>query len=332
MLPSLVTWPTSTVVMLRSLAIRISAAATSLTWVTPPGTPSTSAALMVWTESITSSVGRTCLDVAEHGAEIGLGREVELVLDAAGAVGAQPHLGRGLLAGDVERAVPQPRGLGGHLEQQRGLADARLTGEQDRGAGDQAAAEHPVELGHAAGARLGVLDRHLADRHAPARSPARPATRLSARPLRDRAPGLALAAAADPLARLPAALVAVVAGRGPCRVGFAMASNLGEGADRSAARRAGGDGRLALERSHPGETMSQPTSAGRGRPGAPPRASDAGHGRRRARRLPADGLQRAEQPRAAAPRDAPARAVGDRRGSATRPTGPPGSCAPAPRT
>ena len=59
MVPSLVTWPTSTVVMLRSLAIRISAAATSLTWVTPPGTPSTSAALMVWTESITSSVGRT---------------------------------------------------------------------------------------------------------------------------------------------------------------------------------------------------------------------------------------------------------------------------------
>ena len=39
--PSLVTWPTSTTVMPRVLATRTSAAATSLTWVTPPGTPST---------------------------------------------------------------------------------------------------------------------------------------------------------------------------------------------------------------------------------------------------------------------------------------------------
>ena len=59
MVPSLVTWPMITSVMLRSLAIRISAAETSLTWVTPPGTPSTSLALIVCTESTTSSVGLT---------------------------------------------------------------------------------------------------------------------------------------------------------------------------------------------------------------------------------------------------------------------------------
>ena len=58
--PSLVTWPISTVVMLRVLATRISAAATSLTWVTPPGAPSVSAAPMVCTESTTISSGRTC--------------------------------------------------------------------------------------------------------------------------------------------------------------------------------------------------------------------------------------------------------------------------------
>ena len=45
--------------MLRVLATRISAAETSLTWVTPPGTPSMPGAPMVWTESTTSSVGRT---------------------------------------------------------------------------------------------------------------------------------------------------------------------------------------------------------------------------------------------------------------------------------
>ena len=45
--------------MLRVLATRINAAATSLTWVTPPGTPSRPEAPMVWIESTTSSVGRT---------------------------------------------------------------------------------------------------------------------------------------------------------------------------------------------------------------------------------------------------------------------------------
>ena len=57
--PSLVTWPTMTVVMLRVLATRIRAAATSLTWVTPPGTPSMPDAPIVWMESTTNSVGRT---------------------------------------------------------------------------------------------------------------------------------------------------------------------------------------------------------------------------------------------------------------------------------
>ena len=120
--------------MLRVLATRISAAATSLTWVTPPGTPSTSAAPMVCTESTTSSLGADLLDVGEHRAEVGLGGEVELVVDAAGAVGAQPHLGGRLLAGDVEGAALVAGGLGGDLEQQRALADAGLAGEQDRGA------------------------------------------------------------------------------------------------------------------------------------------------------------------------------------------------------
>ena len=152
--------------MLRVLATRIRAAATSLTWVTPPGTPSMPAAPMVWIESTTSSVGPDLLDVGEHRAEVGLGGEVELVVHAAGAVGAQPHLGGRLLAGDVEGAALVARGLGGHLEQQRALADAGLAGEQDRGAGHQPAAEHPVELGHAAGAE-GRTPRPTPGRSAP---------------------------------------------------------------------------------------------------------------------------------------------------------------------
>ena len=53
--------------------------------------------------------------------------------------------------------------LCGDLEQQRGLADAGLAGDQDGRAGDESAAQHPVELGHAAGTRQGVLDRDLPD-------------------------------------------------------------------------------------------------------------------------------------------------------------------------
>ena len=91
--------------------------------------------------------------MGQHRAEVGLGGEVELVVDAAGAVGAQPHLGGRLLAGDVEGAALVAGGLRGHLEQQRALADAGLAGEQDGRAGHQPAAEHAVELGHPAAAR-----------------------------------------------------------------------------------------------------------------------------------------------------------------------------------
>ena len=117
----------------------------------------------------------------------------------ADAVGAQPHLGRRLLAGDVERAVrvaAQPRG---DVEQQRRLADAGLAGEQHDGAGHQPAAEHPVELVDAGGPRRRRLDVDLADRQRgggdrrrprscgprarrPPRPCPRPGTRRSGRP------------------------------------------------------------------------------------------------------------------------------------------------------
>ncbi len=45
--------------MLRSLATATSAAVTARTWVTPPGTPSVPGAVMVCTESTTSSPGLT---------------------------------------------------------------------------------------------------------------------------------------------------------------------------------------------------------------------------------------------------------------------------------
>ena len=91
--------------------------------------------------------------------------------DAVGAVGAQPDLGGRLLAGDVEDPLPHPSGLGGHLEQQGALADAGLAGQQDGGAGHQPAAEHPVELGHAAAARASTPRPRPGRSGPPARSP-----------------------------------------------------------------------------------------------------------------------------------------------------------------
>ena len=163
--PSLVTWPTSTVAMPRSLATATSAAVTARTWVTPPGTPSVPGAEMVCTESSTSRPGLDRVEVAEHRAEVGLGGQVEPLVQGADALGPQPHLADRLLAADHQRrAAGAGRPLLGDVEQQRRLADAGLAGEQHHRAGHQAAAEHPVELADAgrparAGSALIVGDR-----------------------------------------------------------------------------------------------------------------------------------------------------------------------------
>ncbi len=57
--PSFVTWPTSSVGMLRSFAIRTSRCAHSRTWLTDPGTPGTSGSATVWIESTASTSGAT---------------------------------------------------------------------------------------------------------------------------------------------------------------------------------------------------------------------------------------------------------------------------------
>ena len=74
--PSLVTCPTSTVAMPRSLATAISAAATARTWVTPPAVPSTAGEAIVCTESTTSRPGSTASTWPSTRGQVGLGGEV----------------------------------------------------------------------------------------------------------------------------------------------------------------------------------------------------------------------------------------------------------------
>src|SRR5699024_3533169 len=130
--------------------------------------------------------------------EVGLGGEVEPVGDCPDALRAAPDLGGRLLAADVEHAAPLAD-PGGRVEEQRRLAGAGLAGDEHDRAGDEPAAEHAVELVDPRGAVARTVALDLADRdgrplHAgrgrrPGRRPA---------DLLDRAPGLALAAAADP--------------------------------------------------------------------------------------------------------------------------------------
>ena len=88
MAPSLVTCPTMITAMPRRFATRTNALVTSRTWVTPPGDPSASAVPIVCTESSTMSDGSHLLDVAEHGPEIGLGCQVELIGHRVGTASA----------------------------------------------------------------------------------------------------------------------------------------------------------------------------------------------------------------------------------------------------
>ena len=143
--PSLVTCPTSTVVSVRCLASAVSAPVTSRIWVTPPGAPSTPSAEMVCTESTMSRPGftaSTCSSSAPKSVSAARKRfwltaPIRSARSRTCAADSSPV---------TYRTGPGRGGQRARLEQQRGLAHARLAGQQDHRAGDQPAAEHPVEL------------------------------------------------------------------------------------------------------------------------------------------------------------------------------------------
>src|SRR6516165_989567 len=126
-MPSLVTWPTSSRLKPRRLASLISSAAEARTWATVPGAESRLSRYMVWMESMMTSSG-------------------------AEAPGAQPHLLDGLLARDVNGARrPGEAAEGGrHLEHEGRFADAGIAADEKGRALDQPAAHDAVELGDAA--------------------------------------------------------------------------------------------------------------------------------------------------------------------------------------
>ncbi|CAM5701494.1 hypothetical protein SFUMM280S_00790 [Streptomyces fumanus] len=152
------------------------------------------------------------VQVAQHGGQIGLGGQVQMVVRAP-IRSARSRTWLALLARDVQGAVLLARRLGGHVQQQRGLADAGLAREQHHRAGHQSAAEHPVQLGHAEVERAVACSWASTWPMGTAERARRRRTDRGRAVLLDRPPRLALGAATEPLGRLPAALGAASSGR-----------------------------------------------------------------------------------------------------------------------
>ena len=98
-----------------------------------------------------TSAGRRAVDGVDDAGQRRLGGQPQLGPHGAEPLGPQAHLLGALLGADVERRARPP---GQQLQQQRALADARLAAEQRDRPGDDAAAEHPIELADAR--RLGL--------------------------------------------------------------------------------------------------------------------------------------------------------------------------------
>ncbi len=212
----------------------MSAPATSRTWAMPPGAPSISGEATVWTESRMERGLAPGVQVAEaHGGQVGLPPgQIQVVVDRLDAVGAQTDLAGRLLTRHVQRAVLVARRLRRHVQEERGLAHTGLARDQDDRAGHETAAQDAVQFGYAGGAGRGLAAVDLPDRHRGGGDAARcRRTDRGRAVLLDRAPRLALGAAAQPFGRLPSALGAAV-GR-PVLRGFRTGSHDGTVAERT---------------------------------------------------------------------------------------------------
>ena len=91
-------------------------------------------------------VGRDRLDVGEHVLERRVGDEQQLGRERSQPLGAQSHLLGRLLGADEQAPHPRAGEAAERLQQQRALAHAGLAADEGDRAGDEAAAEHPIEL------------------------------------------------------------------------------------------------------------------------------------------------------------------------------------------
>ena len=144
--PSLVTWPTSTIVVPLALAVRVSCAAHSRTCATEPGAEVSCSEYRVWIESITQNRRLLGLDRGQDLLELDLGQHAHLRCASRPRRRARSATCAPLSSPVTYSAVICARQRIERLQQQRRLADARVAADQHHAAGDDAAAEHAVEL------------------------------------------------------------------------------------------------------------------------------------------------------------------------------------------
>ncbi len=214
-MPSLVTWPTSSTVMPRRLASRISSAAQARTWATVPGAEFERVDIHRLDRIDDDQVGRVGPVEAGAGCPAHWSRRRAPPSPSPGRAcrrAAEP--GRSPPRRRCRRPRLCPRQRRGHLQQQSRFADARIAADQERRAGDEAAAADPVEFGDARDtARRGApcaLERREIE--PPAAFGRNPLGRGVGRGLLDqRVPGAAGLALARPLCVRGAAFLADIA-------------------------------------------------------------------------------------------------------------------------
>ena len=145
-LPSFVTWPTRKVGMFCPFAANSSCVAASRTWPMLPGADWNFSEKTVWIESTMIKRGTQPRDLFEDALETRFRQQVQRRPFDAEPVAARLDLMLRFLAGAVEHRPDRVREMRRGLQQQRRLADARLAADQHERSGNDAAAQHAIEL------------------------------------------------------------------------------------------------------------------------------------------------------------------------------------------
>ena len=128
------------------LAANSSCVAASRTWPMLPGADWNFSENTVWIESTMTKRRLEPRDLLEDALEAGLRQDVERRALDAEPLAARLDLVLGLFARAVEHRAERLREVRRRLQQQRGLADARLAADQHERSRHDAAAEHAIEL------------------------------------------------------------------------------------------------------------------------------------------------------------------------------------------
>ena len=112
-------------------------------------------------------LGLDLIDMVQDDFEVGFGHQQkiggEILCTLADARGAHLDLPLGFFTGDIQHTAVRSH-FDGHLQHQRGFANARIAADEHNGAWHDAAAQHAGELPHGEVDAFLAIAAHLADR------------------------------------------------------------------------------------------------------------------------------------------------------------------------